>query len=156
MSNTLPLLGGKISLDQALDSDDNVLAQTLYPQQRKEFFDFLTARKADIEAIVAFNLRVKKCRASDIKTWFSGSYNVCIPVYINPPSKVRAVLVRIPLPYKVGETKYPGNGEEKLRCEIASYLWMQENCPDVPIPTLFGFGFPDGQMVCSKPYKAVF
>jgi hypothetical protein len=73
-------------------------------------------------------------------------YNVCIPVYISPPSDAR-VLVRIPLPYKVREAKYPGNVDEKLRCEVASYIWIQENCPDVPIPRLFGCGFPDGHTV---------
>ncbi|KAH7333502.1 hypothetical protein BKA65DRAFT_527621 [Rhexocercosporidium sp. MPI-PUGE-AT-0058] len=74
-------------------------------------------------------------------------YDVCIPVYISPPSNVRSVLVRIPLPYKVGEAKSPGNVDEKLRCEVASYLWIQENCPDVSIPYLFGFGFSNGQTI---------
>ncbi|OAA42761.1 hypothetical protein NOR_04892 [Metarhizium rileyi] len=40
----------------------------------------------------------------------------------------------------------PGNSDEKLRTEIATYVWLEENCPDVPIPTLHAFGFPDGSM----------
>ncbi len=149
MSNTLPLLNGRITLDRALNDDDNILAQIGYPQRRQEFFSYLSAHKAEIEAIVSFHLSAKNCRVSDVQTWLSGSYNVCIPVYISPPSNVRSVLVRIPLPYKVGEAKSPGNMDEKLRCEVASYLWIQENCPDVSIPYLFGFGFPNGQTVRS-------
>lgn len=149
MSNTLRLLNGRITLDRALNDDDNILAQIGYPRQRQEFFSYLSTRKAEIEAIVSFHLGAKKCRVSDVQTWLSGSYNVCIPVYISPPSKVRSVLVRIPLPYKVGEAKFSGNVDEKFRCEVASYLWIQENCPDVSIPYLFGFGFPNGQTVCS-------
>lgn len=38
--------------------------------------------------------------------------------------------------------------EEKLRTEIATYLWLEENCPDVPIPILHAFGLPDGSIVC--------
>lgn len=147
MLSTLPLLNGRIALDRALENDDNILAQLGYPRQRQEFVSFLSAHKAEIEAIVSFHLCVKKCRASDVQTWLTGSYNVCIPVYISPPSSVRSVLVRIPLPYKVGEAQRPGNVDGKLRCEVASYLWIQEHCPDVPIPHLFGFGFPNGQSV---------
>lgn len=124
-----------------------MLAQIEYPRQKQEFFSYLAAHKADIEAIVSFHLGVEKCRVSDVATWLSGSYNVCIPVYINPRSGVHAVLVNIPLPYKVGEANSPGNAVEKLRCKVASYLWIQDNCPDVSIPFLFGFGFANGQMV---------
>ncbi|KAH8729162.1 hypothetical protein BGZ61DRAFT_529415 [Ilyonectria robusta] len=43
---------------------------------------------------------------------------------------------------KVGEASCPRNVDEKLRCEAATYIWLQQNCPDVPIPRLFGFGLP--------------
>lgn len=75
---------------------------------------------------------------------------MCIPVYINNwaafPNK--RVIIRFPLPYKVGESRYPGNADEKLRCEAASFIWIQDNCPTVPIPYLWGFGFSDGRSVC--------
>ena len=146
MSNVLPLLKGTITLDEALDEDDNMLVEIEYPQQKYKFYSYLSAHKAEIEAIVSFHLGVNKCQAGEARTWMSGSYNVCIPVYINPPSDVR-VLFRIPLPYKIGEAKSPGNVDEKLRCEAASYIWIQETCPNIPIPYLYGFGFPDGQTV---------
>lgn len=37
--------------------------------------------------------------------------------------------------------------EEKLRSEAATYIWMREHCPDVPVPMLRGFGVPGGLSV---------
>ncbi|KAL1971002.1 hypothetical protein VTN77DRAFT_2836 [Rasamsonia byssochlamydoides] len=146
----LPLLRGRsITLEDALEDDDNILARLDYPKKQASFWSHLSARKTEIEAVVWFHLGVEHCRVSEEDSWLFGSYNVCIPVYINRSSAcdARTVLVRIPLPFKVGEAEHPGNVDEKLRCEVATYIWMQENCPDVPIPSLFGFGFPDGQTV---------
>ncbi|KAJ0417842.1 hypothetical protein BJY00DRAFT_288788 [Aspergillus carlsbadensis] len=39
----------------------------------------------------------------------------------------------------------PGNGDEKVRCEAGAYAWLQENCPDVAIPELYGFALSTGQ-----------
>lgn len=78
-----------------------------------------------------------------------GSFNVCLPVYIENWSKHprHRVIIRFPLPYKTGESNRPGNNDEKLRCEAAAYAWIQENCPDVPIPHLWGFALSEGQSV---------
>lgn len=150
MTKSLPLLrGNNISLEDALTDDDNILHRLDYPQKKKELWSHLLSHKSDIEELVSFHLRAKHCQIADESDWLSGSYNACIPVYINPPSKER-VLVRIPLPFKIGEANNPGNLDEKLRCEVATYIWIHENCPTVPIPSLYGFAFPDGQTVC-KP-----
>ncbi|PWY72153.1 hypothetical protein BO94DRAFT_569142 [Aspergillus sclerotioniger CBS 115572] len=120
---TLPLLrGNNVSLDDALADDDNILHRLDYPRKQKDFWSHLISLKAEIEI----------------------RYNVCIPICINPPSE-NHVLVRIPLPYKIGEEIKPGNVDEKLRCEAATYIWIRQNCPNVPIPSLHGFAFPDGQ-----------
>ncbi|PYH92804.1 hypothetical protein BO71DRAFT_485105 [Aspergillus ellipticus CBS 707.79] len=141
-TTTLPLLrGNSISLEDALDEDENILRRLDYPQQQKVFGAYLTSRKTDIEALVCFHLRVNSCQVADESDWLYGSYNVCISVSL--PSDDR-VLVRIPLPYKVGEIESPGNVNEKLRCEVATYIWIRQNCPTVSIPSLYGFGFPNG------------
>ena len=77
---------------------------------------------------------------------------ICIPVYIKESFSYRGrkVLIRFPLPYRVGEFRYPGSAEEKLRCEVATYIWIHRNCPAVPTPCLWGFGFPGGQSVCAS------
>lgn len=50
----LPLLRGHVTLSEALDEDDNMLAKIRYPQQRDDFLDHLLACKAEIEAVVSF------------------------------------------------------------------------------------------------------
>ncbi|KUJ07342.1 uncharacterized protein LY89DRAFT_691805 [Mollisia scopiformis] len=79
----------------------------------------------------------------------AGSFNVCIPVRVNSAkSHSKRVIIRFPLPYKVGDLQHPGNAEEKIRSEAATFIWIRENCPTVPIPYLWGFGLPDGKSVC--------
>lgn len=144
---SLPLLrGNSISLEDALIDDDNILHRLDYPQKQRDFCAHLLSHRRDIESAVSFHLRANHCQVADEADWLLGSYNVCIPVYINPRSDDR-VLIRIPLPYKIGEENQPGNVDEKLRCEVATYIWIRENCPAVPIPTLYGFAFPNGQTV---------
>lgn len=87
----------------------------------------------------------------DVEKWHHGSFNLCVPVTINDwkwkqqPGK--RVLLRFPLPYRVGEAFRPGNGDEKIQCEAGGYTWLQENCPDVPIPKLYGFSTSTGETV---------
>ena len=81
--------------------------------------------------------------------WLHRSFNVCIPVYINNPGRSlpAKMAFRVPLPYKIGEEEFPGNAEEKVRSEAATYIWSNKNCPDIPIPKLRGFGVPGGLSV---------
>ncbi|QQK42503.1 Aminoglycoside phosphotransferase [Penicillium digitatum] len=54
-------------------------------------------------------------------------------------------MARLPLPYRIGEDSGPGNADEKIRCEVGTYAWLQEKCPSVPIPHLYGYGFTAGK-----------
>ena len=157
MSKTLPLLHGEITLESALDDDDNILPALAYPHQRFEYFVHLWKHRSEIEAIVSYHLGLntprETCQIAEVKDWMAGSFNVCIPVRVKkakPCSSSRRVMVRLPLPYKVGELQHPGNAEEKIRSEAATFIWIQENCPTVPTPYLWGFGFPDGESVCGQ------
>lgn len=152
MPDSLPLLKKSITLNEALKEDANILQELSYPEKRLDFFFYLFQDRAEIETIVASHLGVTKdfCKvAADFKEWVHGSFNACIPVYIDSSAKtVKKVFIRFPSPYKVGELEYPGNAVEKLRSEAATYIWMQNNYPSIPIPCLRGFGFPGGQTVC--------
>lgn len=148
MLRSLPLLKKAITLDEALSEDDDILQELSYPEKRLDFFYYLFQHRTEIEAIVSFHLGISKdvCKAGEVKEWVHGSFNACVPIYIDDSPKIpKKVFIRFPLPYKVGESHYRGNAEEKLRCEVATYIWMQSNCPDIPIPYLRGFGFPGGQ-----------
>ncbi|EED17256.1 conserved hypothetical protein [Talaromyces stipitatus ATCC 10500] len=75
---------------------------------------------------------------------------LCIPVTVlewrhQKQHLEKRVLIRFPLPYRVGEDFRPGNGDEKIRCEAGTYAWIQENCPEIPIPRLYGFGMSSGE-----------
>lgn len=149
---TLPLLRGKITLEDALVQEEDMLIRLSLVDKRFDFFLWIVQHKKEIQELVSFQLGLsspEQCRVGDVREWLHGSFNVCVPIYVNKgvtPTEKR-LLIRFPLPYKIGEANYPGNADEKLRCEVATYVWMQENCPDVPIPKLWGFGFVDGQTV---------
>jgi hypothetical protein len=149
---TLPLLYGKMTLAEALDEEDNVLFPLAYSSQREDFLFWIYEHREDFKALVSLHLDLtnsETCRFGEFREWKHGSFNVCIPVYIDNWRKHpgKRVLLRLPLPYKVGESICPGNADEKLRAEAAAFIWIQDNCPDIPIPFLWGFGFPSGQSV---------
>jgi len=152
---TLPLLRGSITLGEALEQEEDMLLDVSYPDSRMEFFIFLYTHSNDIAAIVSEHLGLAQsiqCRLGEVREWMHGSFNVCIPVYVENWNKgsAKRVLIRFPLPYKVGESTYPGNADEKLRCEAATFIWLQQYCPDIPLPHLWGFGFSGGQTVCHQ------
>lgn len=153
MERTLPLLKGRITLDEALEEDIDVLQELSYPEKRYQFSVQLFSVLPQIEEIVSrhLNLNQSDFSLAESNEWIHGSYNACIPITIaegargvNLPARA---IIRFPLPYKVGEDFNPGNSDEKLRCEAATYCWLQQNAPEIPIPRLYGFGFPGKQSV---------
>jgi hypothetical protein len=85
-----------------------------------------------------------------VEEWIHGSFNVCIRVDVGGQERnsAKQLMVRFPLPYRIGEDCCPGNADEKVRCEAGTYAWLEENCATVPIPQLYGFGLSNGQTVC--------
>ncbi|KAE8356518.1 hypothetical protein BDV28DRAFT_154542 [Aspergillus coremiiformis] len=161
MQRALPLLNGQISLSTALVDDDNVLQELSYPERRVEFYVYLYQHRTVIESIVSYHMNLNKkqtCRVGEVNEWIAGSFNVCIPVDIdgqdhNAPKRV---LIRFPLPYKVGEVQHPGNADEKLRSEAATFIWIRQNCPSIPIPRLWGFAFAQGPCFTAIEHTPIF
>ncbi|KAE8414838.1 hypothetical protein BDV36DRAFT_298674 [Aspergillus pseudocaelatus] len=152
MPKTLPLLNEDITYSAAQEREANILHQLGYPHERTRFFAHLNSKHAWIKAIVTHHLGLSSidvCRVADMKDWFCGSFNVSVPVIIQgckgKQQPGHCVLLRFPLPYRVGEKFRRGNGDEKIRSEAGAYAWLQENCPDVPIPRLYGFGLSTGE-----------
>lgn len=87
VSVTLPLLYGKMTLGEALDEEDNVLLPLSYSSQRQYFFFFwIYEHREDFKALVSLHLSLAKsetCRFGEFKEWKHGSFNVCIPIYID-------------------------------------------------------------------------
>lgn len=140
------LLRGSVGLKSALSDDDNVLLKLSYPEKRLDFFTHLYSNRKRIEQLVSRHLNVAEqtCLVEDVKEWKHGSFNVCIPVSI---AGGRKALIRFALPYKVGESNNPGNVDEKVKCEAATFAWIKGHCRDVPIPRLWGFGLSTGETV---------
>ena len=139
--------------DDASTNNNNIHPEGLYPEEQNIYFNYIQNERSKIEDIVRYHIGLKqyeRCSLGQISEWMFGNFNVCIPVYIKQRNLCirHRLLIRIPLPYKLGEKQHNGNVEEKLRCEAAAYIWISENCPTVPIPRLWAFGFPSGQCVC--------
>ncbi|KAI9848894.1 MAG: hypothetical protein M1837_006410 [Sclerophora amabilis] len=146
-----PLLRSEITYSEARTEDVDILKQLTYVDAREKFFNYLAAQEHQIKSIVARHLRLTKaetCSIPSMTEWLHGSFNVGLPVAIEGWRECpgRRVLIRFPLPYKIGESFRPGNVDEKLRCEAATYAWVNQHCPDVPIPHLWGFGLSNGQI----------
>lgn len=146
------LLRGNITYAVAKEQDANILHQLGYRDQKIRFFTHLYRNRELIKDIVARHLGLGTagvCSIVDVDEWIHGSFNVCIRVdiYEHEGNGGRQVMVRFPLPYRIGEDSCPGNADEKVRCEVGTYAWMQEKCPDVPIPHLYGYGFTTGKNV---------
>ncbi|KAI5244550.1 hypothetical protein E4T43_03810 [Aureobasidium subglaciale] len=112
---------------ELVDDDHNMLVQARYPQQQREFVDYL---QQDL------------CSVEHLEAWIGGSFNVLIPVVVNNSYRVA---VRCPWPHHTQSLTSPNMADEKIRGEAAAYVWMSKYCPSVPIPQLIGFGLSNGR-----------
>ncbi|KAL9031469.1 MAG: hypothetical protein Q9196_000491 [Gyalolechia fulgens] len=146
----LRTISNDITLEFALEEEHDLLRKLTYWNKRLAFAGYLRSHSDEIEAVIAFHLGLTdsgSCRLAPTGAWVHGSFNMCVPAYVKGWERCaeKRVMIRFPLPYKVGEEEVPGNAEEKLRCEAATYAWIQDNCPEIPIVRLLGFSFADDQ-----------
>lgn len=151
------LLRGEVTYEEALDNDNNILHQLGYRDQKIKIYLHLNRNRRQIQNIIAHHLGIaaERCRVVNIEDWIHGSFNLCLRVDVDPGSQGhpgsqgnthgKQFMVRFPLPFRIGENYRPGNADEKVRCEAGTYAWLQENCPTIPIPQLYGFGLSNGQ-----------
>ncbi|KAK4145988.1 uncharacterized protein C8A04DRAFT_26148 [Dichotomopilus funicola] len=150
---TLPLYNGlRIGLNDAQESEEDII-------RRIAWYTAAAAATAELEeqskeGIISnlashhLGIRASRCIVEPTRNWPRGSFNQCVFIGIHARSiwgkiaetSSSRLLLRVPSAHRL-----VGMVEEKMRCEVATYIWMQENCPDVPIPRLYGFGFPDGR-----------
>ncbi|WEW57643.1 hypothetical protein PRK78_003110 [Emydomyces testavorans] len=149
------LLNSFITLSDAQRREEDMRAELQYAAKRGVVYTELQCQEEGIRKLVASHCGLESpdlvkvpeiCSPDQKLLWLHGSFNVCIPVDIDNTGRSlpAKMAFRLPLPYRVGEQTFPGNAEEKVRSEAATYIWMNENCPDIPIPKLRGFGVPGG------------
>src|SRR5690606_13474295 len=117
---SLPLLQGRTTSAEALEEEENMVVRLRYPAQRMNFFLWVYQHRIDFVSIVSYHLGLSNgemCRFRESKEWKHGRFNLCVPIYTYNWRKYpgKRVLFRIPLPYKVAESTYPGHVDEKLR-----------------------------------------
>lgn len=145
------MVRGEITYSAAKEKDANIFHEVGYREQKIQFFTRLYRNRELVRNLVAHHLGLTSdaCHVVDVEDWVHGSFNVCIRVDIDNPRRnaEKQVMIRFPLPYRIGENPCPGNAYEKDRCEVGTYAWISEKCPDVPIPHLHGFGLFNGETV---------
>jgi len=149
MAQKRQLLRKEVTYSDVKDEELNVLHQLGYHAEQTTFFAHLSNNHDWMKDVVSHHLGLKssaECVVADPKDWLHGSFNVCIPIKIIC-WQGKYVLMRFPLPYRLGEAFRPGNCDEKIRCEAASYAWLERRCPNIPIPKCYGFALSTGEMV---------
>lgn len=83
------------------------------------------------------------CRALPPESWIQGGFNLCILIEVDSGGLTRRLVFRCPMPHKLAEHRYPGTIDEKVSCEVAKYVWMQEYYANIRLPCpVFRIGPP--------------
>ncbi|KAF1733706.1 hypothetical protein CRV24_005234 [Beauveria bassiana] len=144
-----PVLGIQ-TFEEAKNKDFNCLERHKNVMSNQGFLSKLWSYRDVLAGIPKHHLRLEEeasCRVFAPSEWMSGSFNICIPIEVKSRSFSGQVIVRCPLPSKLAESRYPGTVDEKMSTEIASYVFMQKECPGIRIPRLHGFAF--GNVQCT-------
>lgn len=151
MAGTLKLVDrGPITFDSARETDENIINQSTYFAATTELYNQLWAERETISAVVKHHLglgHLQDCIVQPPLEWIRGSFNVCIPVSVTSGAVRKRYILRCPMTHKLAEARYPGTVDEKLGCEVGTYAWIQDHCPEIRIPFLYGFGFSDHRHV---------
>ncbi|KAL7914479.1 hypothetical protein GGI35DRAFT_466462 [Trichoderma velutinum] len=132
-----------VTFDEAKDLEEDFVKIWEQDRALEKFYKRLFRKKEEIKALTRHHLRLDKEEIIILPTtdWLRGAFNLCIPLQVKNGRACREYMFRCPMPHKLAEAQYPGTVDEKMRCEVGAYVWMQENCSDVRIPYLYGFGF---------------
>lgn len=143
--------GRSLTFESACEEEGNLLLRLQHEHAAVSLRRRLWTQRDSLANLVRHQLGLGSgdaCELQSPESWLQGAFNVCIPVEVmrRDASTARFIL-RCPMPHKLAEDRYPGTIDEKVSCEAASYVWMQEHCNDIRIPHLYAFGFADGRHV---------
>jgi hypothetical protein len=138
--SAIHLRTGKIEYDTALRDENDIIHRVADDRRLQQLEEHLKSQVHNLQQLVAFHLRLDRTHCIISPKWICGNFNVCIPVEI--PSLQKSFLIRCPMVHK-----FQGSVDEKIRCEVATYIYIQEKCPEISIPYLVGFGLKDGSHV---------
>ena len=138
--------------DSACEDEKNWLLALDHRQAAEGLQHQLWGQRDAIAAVVRHHLSLvsdDSCHVLPTNLWLCGGFNICIPVDVTRRVVASRLIFRCPRPHKLAEDKHPGTIDEKLACEVASYVWVQEHehCDAIIIPQLYAFGFLNGTHV---------
>ncbi|KAK7398606.1 hypothetical protein QQX98_012015 [Neonectria punicea] len=135
-----------ITYNSALNTDKNIIHEAGHVAATETLYRKLWGEKSTIRALTKHHLGLgdhDTCTVALPQQWLRGNFNVCIPIEVQSPGECRKLVLRCAMPHKLAEARYSGSINEKMGCEVGTYAWMEERCPDIRIPHLYGFGFSD-------------
>ncbi|KAK9438802.1 Aminoglycoside phosphotransferase [Metarhizium brunneum] len=145
MASTIPLLDHEsVTFEEAKNLDFNVIHRHNQVALAKQLYHDLWSHRESIATITKKQLGLDagaECSVALPQDWIRGKFNVCIPIEVKSRRLGRRVLMRCPMPFALRDS---ASLDEKLRGEVGAYLWMQEHCPDIRIPQLYGFSTSNG------------
>ncbi|MCJ1476754.1 hypothetical protein MMC13_005423 [Lambiella insularis] len=146
--------GEERKLESVLDDESDMLRRLTYVEKWAQFQREIEQNEEKILKLVAQHIGVDvgNCRLSE--EWLRGGFNLCIPVVVRGSQHpYQRLIFRVPLHFKLGEALIPGNVDEKIKTEAATYIFMRKQCPDVPILELLGFGLTNGDIYSPEGKK---
>lgn len=135
------------SFESAAEEENNFLLSIQHQCAAEHLRRRLWDQRELIQATVRHHLRLDTddvCIVLPPESWLQGGFNICVVVEVDSKGLIRRLIFRCPMPHKLAEQRYPGTIDEKVGCEVATYVWMQEHCTDIRIPNLYAFGLADG------------
>ncbi|KAI5273016.1 hypothetical protein E4T47_03812 [Aureobasidium subglaciale] len=150
---TISTSKGRLTESEALEIELDMIPALQMPQKIATFkHNDLYLRKPLIEDLISRHLGIPTSGfvLDEPQDWIHGSFNLCLVLDIDSSHRARlprTAVTRIPL--SIGDFEHSDSDlvDEKLRCEAATYVWLQKNCPSSPTPRLLGIGFPGGRSV---------
>ncbi|CAG2000559.1 unnamed protein product [Fusarium graminearum] len=134
------------AMEQQIPETEINLVHQFKHQDVSERFKFELWQKRDsIAALIRHHLQLHAgdtCIVLPHEKWIHGCFNVCVQAQVTAGNSTKKFIFRCPIPPHAGQ-QYPGIIDEKVGCEVATYIWMQQHCPEIRIPDLFAFGFTD-------------
>jgi hypothetical protein len=147
---------GPFTLEAALDDQTDIVPTLTALQDTASFRGHLEARRSDIQDIICrhLNIPLTSFVLGQPSQWIHGGFNMCLPIDIHDTFSTRLprkALIRIAMPHAGGQSYVRDAVDEKVRCEAATYVWLEGECPTIPIPRLLGIGFPGSRTVYIIP-----
>lgn len=127
-----------VTVDDARDSEKDYIMLWKHGEEMIKLYKQVYKHRDQIKALTRHHLQLRKetITIAPMKEWTHGTFNLCIPIEVKYSHACRKFMFRCPMPHKLA-----GTVNEKMGCELGAYVWMQEKCPDIRIPYLYGFGF---------------